>query len=72
MYEVASMDVGSSQPPSQLGQAMETLNQVVIDGLKHGFFDYRLIGDVAKGGNRRLTIKAGKSHYFVIPKSDVM
>jgi hypothetical protein len=43
----------------------------VVDGLKHGFFDYSIACEVANGGKRQLVIRAGKSHKFTIPANEV-
>ena len=44
---------------------------VLVDGLKHGFFDYSIACEVANGGKRQLVIRAGKSHKFTIPANEV-
>jgi hypothetical protein len=44
---------------------------VVVDGLKHGFFDYSIACEVGNGGKRHLVIRAGKSHKFTIPAEEV-
>ena len=51
---------------AQLRQAMQELNTVIQDGLKHGFFDYRLTCEIVNGQKRRFVICAGKSYSFII------
>jgi hypothetical protein len=55
----------------QVGQALDRLEALVFDGLKHGFFDYSIACEVTKGGRRQLVIRAGKSHKFTIPEDEV-
>jgi len=47
------------------------LEALVVDGLKHGFFDYSIVCEVANGGRRQLVIRGGKSHKFTIPEDEV-
>lgn len=55
----------------QLREALDRLEGLVVDGLKHGFFDYSIACEVANGGKRQLVIRAGKSHKFTIPEDEV-
>jgi hypothetical protein len=51
----------------------EALNKIIheIDaGLVHGFFEFTLTCEIVSQGRRRLTLRAGKSHQFVIPTED--
>jgi hypothetical protein len=55
----------------QVREALERLEGLVVEGLKHGFFDYSIACEVANGGKRQLVIRAGKSHKFTIPANEV-
>jgi hypothetical protein len=55
----------------QLREALDRLEGLVVDGVKHGFFDYSIICEIEKGGKRKLVIHAGKSHKFTIPLEEV-
>jgi hypothetical protein len=55
----------------QVREALDRLEGLVVDGLKHGFFDYSIACEVANGGKRQLVIRAGKSHKFTIPENEV-
>jgi hypothetical protein len=55
----------------QVREALDQLEGLVVDGLKHGFFDYSIACEVANGGKRQLVIRAGKSHKFTIPANEV-
>lgn len=50
----------------QVREALDRLEVLVVDGLKHGFFDYSIACEVGNGGKRHLVIRAGKSHKFTI------
>jgi hypothetical protein len=55
----------------QVREALERLRGLVVDGLKHGFFDYSISCEVGNKGKRQLVIRAGKSHKFTIPEDEV-
>jgi hypothetical protein len=61
----------SDDRSAQLREALDRLEGLVVDGLKHGFFDYSIACEVANGGKRQLVIRAGKSHKFTIPEDEV-
>ena len=42
------------------------------DGLRHGFFEFTLTCEVIGQERRRLTLKAGKTYQFVIPKENCL
>ena len=56
---------------AQVREALDRLEGLVVDGVKHGFFDYSIACEVANGGKRQLVIRAGKSHKFTIPANEV-
>ena len=56
---------------SQVREALDHLHGLVVDGLKHGFFDYSISCEVGNKGRRQLVIRAGKSHKFTIPEDDL-
>jgi hypothetical protein len=58
-------------PRGQVREALDRLEGLVIDGLKHGFFDYSIACEIGNGGKRHLVIRAGKSHKFTISKEEV-
>jgi len=55
----------------QVREALDRLEALVVDGLKHGFFDYSIACEVVNGGKRKLVICAGKSHKFTIPEHEL-
>jgi hypothetical protein len=55
----------------QIREALDRLQGLVIDGLRHGFFDYSIACEIGSGGRRHLVIRAGKSHKFTIPEDEV-
>ena len=50
----------------QVNEAIDEVTTLIIDGLKHGFFDYRLTCEIVNGRKRRFVIWAGKTHQFTI------
>ncbi len=71
------MDEPQDTPPfqrtksGQVREALDRLEGLVVDGLKHGFFDYSIACEIASGGKRQLVIRAGKSHKFTIHEDQV-
>ncbi len=65
------MAMRAEVPNSTLEDALRQLREVVEDGLRHGFFDFTVTGEIISGKKRRLTIKAGKSYLYVIPDEDL-
>jgi hypothetical protein len=55
----------------QLREALDRIEVLVVDGLRHGFFDYSLACEIGKDGRRQLVIRAGKSHKFTIPEDEL-
>lgn len=55
----------------QAREALDRLERLVIEGLKHGFFDYSIGCQIANGGKRQLVIRAGMSHKFTIPEDEL-
>ncbi|MCG3151373.1 MAG: hypothetical protein GEEBNDBF_00644 [bacterium] len=57
-----------TSPPTdpELTAALECLLRVTRDGLKHGYFEITVQGELTTQKRRVLTIKAGKSHRYLI------
>jgi hypothetical protein len=55
----------------QLREALDRLEGLVVDGLRHGFFDLSITCEVGKGSKRQLVIRASKSHKFTIPEDEL-
>ena len=55
----------------QVREALDRLEGLVVEGLKHGFFDYSIACEIANGGKPQLVIRADKSHKFTIPEDEV-
>ena len=58
-------------PRGQAREALDRLEGLVVEGLKHGFFDYSIACEIGNSGKRHLVIRAGKSHKFTIPEEEV-
>jgi hypothetical protein len=61
----------SALSAGRVREALDRLEDLVIDGLKHGFFECSVGCEVGNGGKRHLVIRAGKSHKFTIPEEEV-
>ncbi len=59
-----------SEPAGQLDRALSKLQAIVLDGLRHGFFECTVIGQT-KDRKRSLLIKAGNSYQFVIAAEEL-
>jgi hypothetical protein len=70
MFKPSHTHPGENGGP-QLRDALDRLEGLVVDGLKHGFFDYSITCEIRNGGARNLVIRAGKSHKFTIPADEV-
>jgi hypothetical protein len=55
----------------QIRELLDHLEGIVIEGLKHGFFDCSITCEISSGGKRHLVIRGGKSHKFTIPEAQV-
>jgi hypothetical protein len=55
----------------QTAEALAHLEKIVVDGLRHGFFDCSIACQIVSGGKRELVIRAGKSYKFTIPEDEV-
>jgi hypothetical protein len=68
----------ASTPPSQgrtygrqLREALERIEGLIVEGLRHGFFHYSIRCEISGDGRRQLVIEAGKSHKFTIPADEL-
>jgi len=57
---------------SALDHALGRLVAEVYDGVRHGYFEFGLTCEVVNQERRRLTIRAGKTYQFTIPKEDCL
>ena len=71
MAELQTKTPSQGAKSDQIRELIDLLERLVVDGLKHGFFDYSIACEVANGGKRQLVIRAGKSHKFTIPEHEV-
>jgi hypothetical protein len=54
----------------QVREALDRLEALFIDGVKHGFFRCSIACETLNG-KRHVVIEAGKSHKFTIPENEV-
>jgi hypothetical protein len=55
----------------QMAKAFVLLEKIVVDGLRHGFFNCSIECEIVDGRRRILVIRAGKSHKFYIPEDEL-
>lgn len=52
-----------------LQEALDQMRSLMLDGLRHGFFEYSVSCETVKDCKRQLIIRAGKSHkYYIAPE----
>ena len=51
--------------------ALDLVESLLVEGLKHGHFDYSLTCELGTNGRRLLIVKAGKSYKFSIMEPEV-
>ena len=71
MHDAPMLTTSSSAHRGQIAEALAHLEKVVVDGLRHGFFDFSISCEIGGGGKRQLVICAGKSHKFSIPEDEL-
>jgi hypothetical protein len=71
MRSASSLTPSPRQHRSQTAEALAHLEKIVVDGLRHGFFEYTIACEIANNGKRQLMIRAGKSHKFTIPEEEL-
>jgi hypothetical protein len=55
----------------QTAKALAHLEEIVADGLQHGFFSCSVECEIGSGGRRNLVIRAGKSYKFTIGEDEL-
>lgn len=53
-----------------LRDALLRITHEIVEGCKHGFFEYAIVGETLRQGKCSLTFKAGKSYRFSVSESD--
>jgi hypothetical protein len=71
MHDVPTPSIDNRAYGPQLRDALDRIEALVVEGLRHGFFEYSLVCEVGKDGRRRLLIRAGKSHQFTIREDEL-
>jgi hypothetical protein len=51
--------------------SLDFIETLLVEGIKHGHFDYTVTCETGTNGRRLLIVRAGKSHRFSIMASDV-
>jgi hypothetical protein len=56
--------------PATIDQALQKIVSEILAGIDHGFFEFTVSCEIVNGGRRRLTLRAGKSYQFLLPKEE--
>jgi hypothetical protein len=59
---------GYSEP---VQSALDLIEGLLVEGIKHGHFDYSVTCETGTNGRRLLIVRAGKSRKFSIMEPDV-
>jgi len=63
------------QPPriysDPVRSALDLIERLLVEGIRHGHFDYAVTCETGTNGRRLLIVKAGKSHKFSIPEPEI-
>jgi hypothetical protein len=54
-----------------IDRAFQRIQEIVLDGLRHGYFNVSLSGEMEKGKKRKLVIASGKSYLFHISEDEL-
>ena len=54
-----------------LNRALDHVRDQLVDGLRHGFFEFTITCELVKDRKRRLVVTTGKSEQFTIPANEV-
>ena len=71
MYDDQITKPDDSACGPQAREAINHLTEVVMDGLRHGYFRCAITSAIGKNNRRDLVIEAGKSQKFTIPEDDL-
>ena len=71
LEEITGHDNPANGQHDQVNDALKHLRRLVVDGLRHGFFEYTVSCEMKRKGDRHLVIHAGKNHKFIISKDDL-
>ncbi len=67
---VRSKPVQDVTSASAIDRAISRVLAEIHDGLRHGFFEFTVTCEIVGQERRRLTLRAGKSHQFLLSKED--
>jgi hypothetical protein len=71
MAEPPATPAPSRRYHGQISHALALLENIVIDGLQHGFFGCSIECEIVNDRKRMLVIRAGKSHKFYIHEDEL-
>jgi predicted hotdog family 3-hydroxylacyl-ACP dehydratase len=70
MRDVSTPAPGAGRS-GQFAEVLRHIEQVLTEGLRHGFFECSIAGETTNGGKRQVVVRAGKSHKFNLSKDEI-
>jgi hypothetical protein len=61
----------SGSAEGALDEACDRMTRELMDGVRHGFFEMTVAVETMASKKRRILIKAGKSHQFIVREEEV-
>ena len=71
MRDVSDRHLVSREYSEPVRASLDLLEGLLVDGLRHGHFDYSMNCETGNNGRRLLIVTAGKSYKFTIAEGDV-
>jgi hypothetical protein len=71
MHDITKSPTRNRRYAQPVCAALECLEGLLVEGLKHGNFEYAINCKTGNHGRRLLIIRAGKSYSFTILDADV-
>lgn len=71
MHDMLTSRTPGSGYTEPVREALECLEGLLVEGLKHGHFEYAITCELGNSGRRLLIISAGKNYKFSISEADV-
>lgn len=71
MDEIDKPQAGPRAGSRAFDKLMDEIRAILIDGIKHGFFNGEIVVEKGRAGRREVLISAGKSYRHLIELDDL-